>query len=244
MLIRSLNQLCLFTKKLCFTKPLSFIALLFVVSISFAHTPANVDSVKKQKLIAFVHKTVDNQQYSSYKLGGSRFDAYRGIYIVDCSSYVNHLLKYAYPKAFTTLVNSSRSVSPTSLSYYNFFTALPEKPKPRWHQIKNVSQLRPGDILVFRYRKSVEDDVKGHVMVVMKKPIQHANSFEVRVADSAPIGHSHDTRGVLHRSGIGIGNFLLKVNAKTGRPLAYAWNVGSHWERHVIFAMARPIALS
>ena len=54
-------------------------------------------------------------------------------------------------------------------------------------------------------------------MVVMSKPIPSDDAYLVRVADSAPSGHSQDTRQS-HTSGIGIGTLLLKVNPKTGKP--------------------------
>ena len=77
-------------------------------------------------------------------------------------------------------------------------------------------------------------------MVVMNKPVFDEDAYLVRVADSAPSGHSEDTRRA-HKSGIGIGTLLLKVDSRTGRPSAYAWKVGSRWKQNVTFAMARPI---
>ena len=51
-----------------------------------------VSSIEHQ-LVEFVHKTVDTVRYSAYKLGGRHFDTSRGIYILDCSDYVDNILK-------------------------------------------------------------------------------------------------------------------------------------------------------
>jgi hypothetical protein len=77
----------------------------------------------------------------------------------------------------------------------------------------------------------------------MDKPVQEGNTFKIRIADSAPTGHSRDTR-IPSASGIGIGTMLLKVNLKTYQPYAYAWKIGSRWQNNVNFAMARPMNLA
>jgi len=77
----------------------------------------------------------------------------------------------------------------------------------------------------------------------MDKPLRSGNIFLLRIADSAPSGHSKDTRRP-HASGIGIGSMLLKVNPHTARPYAYAWKIGARWETNVSFAMARPMDIS
>jgi len=188
-----------------------------------------------QRLVNFVHKTVVNVKYTAYKLGGSHFDTLRGIYVVDCSTYIDNILKKIHPDAYTSLKNSSGSDKPTTKEYYNFFTQLKDD-SDYWNKIDYVKELRPGDILVFRNKGA---HTGGHVMVVMNEPTKDSNGYAVRVADSAPVGHSEDTR-TLHNSGIGIGTLQLKVNPKTGEPSAYAWKVGSYWQKNVKFAMARP----
>ena len=79
-------------------------------------------------------------------------------------------------------------------------------------------------------------------MVVMDTPVaRSADVFSVRVADSAPTGHSDDTRPP-HTSGIGIGTLLLKVDPNTNQPKAYAWNLKAHWENDMKYAMAMPVS--
>lgn len=203
--------------------------------------PAYYHSIEK-RVVDFVYKTIDSISYSHYKMGGSQFDTSKGVYIVDCSNYVDQILQAVSPHAYMSLVNSSGSDTPTTQHYYNFFSDLSDD--PYWDRVEDVGNLRAGDIIVFRYKKHRRSATRGHVMVVMDKPIRAGNAFLVRVADSAPARHSQDTRPA-HTSGIGIGTLVLKVNPKTGRPAAYAWTAGSAlWKRNVTFAMARPIDIS
>lgn len=223
-------------------------ALLWIFQPSYAaSTPAyynptaNLVTSIEKRVVGFVYKTIDTLHYSTYKMGGSRFDTSKGVYIVDCSNYVDQILQAVSPHAYLSLVNSSGSDNPTTRHYYDFFSDLSDD--PYWDKVDDVEKLRPGDIIVFRYKKHRRSAMRGHVMVVMDKPIRAANNFLVRVADSAPTGHSDDTRPA-HVSGIGIGTLLLKVNPKTGHPAAYAWRTGSLWKRNVAFAMARPLELT
>lgn len=192
------------------------------------------------RLVDFVHKTVSTVSYNAYKLGGEHFDISRGIYILDCSRYVDRLLQMVNPKAYSSLVSYTGAVTPTSQHYYEFFTGLAEDPNHFWHAVDEVEKLQPGDILVFRYKNRRGGVTGGHVMIVMSKPIRDNNTFLVRIADSAPTRHSQDTRQS-HDSGIGIGTLLLKVNPVTHQPAAYAWGVGSYWNHRVDVVMARPV---
>lgn len=196
----------------------------------------------EHRLVEFVRKTVTTLRYSAYKLGGTRFDTSRGIYVLDCSNYVDHILKAIYPRAYSKLVAASKSMKPTSDDYYHFFTKLSNRPQYYWNAVEDVKALLPGDILVFRKKNKYGDDLGGHVMIVMEKPVRDKDVFWLRIADSAPFRHSLDTR-MPRVSGIGIGTFLVKVNPKTFQPAAYAWTASSRWKQNVDFAMARPVEL-
>lgn len=205
-----------------------------------SHLPSYLLNTTEKRLVGFVQQTVSTLNYSFYKLGGTQIDAKRGIYIVDCSTYVDHIMKSVYPNSYSHLVSWSGSQKPTTNDYYQYFTNLSERNKLLfWDNINNVNELRPGDILVFRYKNVEKRQAGGHVMIVMDKPIHNGDSFLVRVADSAAVGHSKDTR-LPNRSGIGIGTLLLRTNSTTFKPTAYAWRVGSRWEYNVKIAMARP----
>jgi hypothetical protein len=189
-------------------------------------------------IVDFVKNTVATLRYSDYKLGGSKFDTSKGIYVVDCSNFVDQILKEVSPHAYTSLVNATGAPTPATQHYYEFFKELSNNSDDYWNKINNVEQLRAGDILVFRTKNSRHGAGAGHVMVIMEKPTKDMGVYFVRVADSAPARHSEDTRQ-RNEGGIGIGTLLLKT-AKSGRPSAYAWGVGGYWNKNVNFAMARP----
>ena len=211
---------------------------LAVTELPVAHQTSFVTSIE-QRVVKFVQQTVNNLNFSAYQMGGARFDLAHGVYILDCSTYIDHILKAVYPRAYSSLVNSTGAGKPSSQHYYDFFSKLPTTSK-YWDKVEKVKQLRPGDVLVFRYHDSQKAVTGGHVMMVMNKPVPHAAGYMVRVADSAAAGHSADTR-LPHTSGIGIGTLMLKVNPKTGKPAAYAWKMGAAWKQNVHFAMARPL---
>jgi hypothetical protein len=204
--------------------------------------PSNFASSIGQHLVNLVRKTVATLSYSVYKLGGAHFDTSHGVYIVDCSEYVDNLLQVVHPNAYSSLVDWSGSYKPTSEHYYDFFKELANDSDGYWNKINNVKQLQPGDVLVFRNKHHMRTIAQGHVMIVMDKPIFDGDGYLIRVADSAPVGHSEDTRQH-HVSGIGIGTLVLQVDPKTGLPAAYAWRIGSRWESNVKFAMARPVGI-
>jgi hypothetical protein len=189
-------------------------------------------------LVEFVKKTVATLRYSDYKLGGSKFDTSRGIYVLDCSTFVDHILKSVSPRAYTSLVNATGAPIPATQHYFEFFNELTNNSDDYWNKVNNVEQLRAGDILVFRNKLNHGNQAGGHIMVVMDKPVRDSDVYFVRVADSAPARHSEDTRQK-NEAGIGIGTMLLKA-AKSGRPFAYAWSAGGLWNKNVNFAMARP----
>lgn len=208
-------------------------------NIHSSSIPAYLLTSVEKNLVGFVRNSIESIRYTAYKLGGSKIDPSHGIYIVDCSRYVDHILKYMYPRAYSSLTTWSGTEKPTTDDYYQYFRNLSEDSR-YWNTITDVEDLRPGDILVFRTKNRYGIETSGHIMIVMDKPERNGNIFLVRIADSAPSGHSEDTRRA-HASGIGIGNMLLKVNPQTSLPYAYAWKVGSRWETNVSFAMARPV---
>jgi cell wall-associated NlpC family hydrolase len=207
-------------------------------NINHAAEPNYLLSSIEKSLVSFVRYSVSSLHYTAYKMGGTKIDESRGIYVVDCSSYVDHVMKNVYPNAFTSLTNWSGSEKPNSDDYFHYFEQLSNDSK-HWNSVDDVDSLRPGDVIVFRYKYRWGKETGGHVMIVMDKPIQNGDAFLVRIADSAPTGHSKDTRQS-RGSGIGIGTMMLKVNPRTSRPYAYAWNENSRFNSNVSVAMARP----
>lgn len=192
-----------------------------------------------QRIAQAVTNTLRTLTHSYYKYGGNYINKLHGVYAVDCSAYVDHILNDANLSAFKHLTSYMKTAKPSSRDYYSFFKQIPYNTTFNdWYHIKNVAQLRAGDIIVYRAKRS------GHVMIVVDAPQPlsgAANIYYVRVSDSASSGHGDDdTRG--KKSGIGIGTLLLKTNNITDTPVALSWEVGAHWQHALNFAMARPIS--
>lgn len=207
-------------------------------SITQSNLPNYLQTHGEKNLVNYIESNINTLRYNSYRFGGTQIDTERGIYSLDCSSYVDHVLKFIYPDAFSSLVSWAGSNKPTTFDFYHYFNNLTQNKKSSWQIITTVEALRPGDVLVFRY-KNTKKVRKGHVMFVMDKPQRKAKSFFVRVADAAPYRHSKDTRRP-HTSGIGIGTLSLKIDPKTFKPYAYAWSQGAPWRLSKV-AMARPL---
>lgn len=218
---------------------LIFFTMLMISILPGQSSASGLFHSMEDKIVDFVYDTIDTAKYTAYKLGGSRFDTRKGVYILDCSSYVGQILRNVSPRAFLNLVRNTGTPSPNTTHYYDFFSTLPSD-NPYWDKVEDIEELRPGDIIVFRYKKHRHARTRGHIMMVMDKPILTDNGYNVRITDAAPVRHSDDTRGK-HRSGIGVGTVRLQANPKTGQPAAYAWQEGSRWKKNVRFAMARPI---
>jgi hypothetical protein len=217
-------------------------SMMAMTSVSVVQDERSISQVMKEKLVKFVSHTINNLKYTAYKFGGNHFDASKGVYVLDCSAYVDKVLESIHPDAYFDLVDTLGTDRPTSHDYYTFFKSLPEDGSDSWNAVKTVEELEAGDILVFRYKNKKGKITGGHVMVVMDAPIGDADTYSVRVADSAPTQHSQDTR--YKQSGIGIGTLSIKVNPSTGQPYAFAWRTGAKWMRNVSIAMARPIVSS
>lgn len=202
----------------------------------------NASSATGKRIVTYVDNFMSSLRYTTYRSGDRIFDTMHGIFELDCSHYVDHILQNACPNAYHSLVSSTGSTSPDSQNYFDFFNRLSTHMKNDWNAVDDAKQLQAGDVLVFRYLNASGYSSSGHVMMVMGKPVIKNDNLFVRVSDSAEASHSNDTRAG-HSSGVGIGTMVLKVNPTTGRPTAYAWDVDSRWQNRVEFAMARPVEI-
>jgi cell wall-associated NlpC family hydrolase len=208
-------------------------------------TSSTIPTTADHPVVSYIHQFMNSLRYTTYRTGGRIFDSTRGIYELDCSHYVDHILQTIYPHAYSNLTLWTGEQDPDSANYYNFFSHLTTNAGADWNKVNNAYQLQPGDILVFRYLTPSGIAKGGHVMVVMDTPTpdNDNDALMVRVSDSAFGGHSDDTRP-LHNSGVGIGTLLLKIDSITGQPSAYAWNIGAPWRSSVDIAMARPLQIN
>ncbi len=213
---------------------------LILVFIFLQQVNADPLQITLNPMVQEVNQVLSKEHYTRYILGGQVFNVKKGVFLVDCSSYVSHLLKRVEPNAYQQLVEFAGTETPNSLDFYNFFKKLSlNNDSDYWQPINKVKNLKPGDIIVFRY-KHLRRRIAGHVMVVMKKPKAMPNkphSYVVRVSDSSPFRHTNDTR---HHSGIGAGSMVLYTNSD-GKPLSYSWKLNMGRENTMLIDLGRPI---
>jgi hypothetical protein len=192
-------------------------------------------------LLKLVKKVLHHISSNHYQLGGNIFDLNRGIYHLDCSEYVDNLVKRIDPTAYQT-ISKNGSIKPTSLDYFAFLSAIHSgQTRYHWYRVPNLSAVKAGDILVFRYKDLANKKSGGHMMVILappKKFIWSHDAYSLRISDSAPAGHTTDTRQA-HTSGIGVGSLLLKIDPKSDLPIAYAWKWFAPWHTDMYYIIAR-----
>jgi hypothetical protein len=202
-------------------------------------------SLAARDLLVRVDEALNGLTYTYYLFGGDFFDAAAGVYKVDCSGYVNRMVEDAVPSAYDAVTSAGDTARPSAEDYYGFFVSIPyNETRNGWRRVRRVLDLRPGDILVYRYDDAVSTSSTGHAMIVVDLPVRYAtftNAYRIRVSDSARSGHSSDNRGS-GGSGVGAGYVLVQADPDTGKPQRFAWSLSGYWKSGLKLAMGRPIA--
>lgn len=165
----------------------------------------------------------------------TRVDRTAGSYRYDCVGFVSYALKQAAPQAresaFKALaIKPGRIPSPPH--YRAFFASLSEKPQPGWQAVTNVSELRPGDVVVWERKTKTSS---GHAVVIGGAPVAGPDgAWVVEVYDSTASPHGDDSRPsdpraeVLatngQRSGLGRGLMAFTADPATGALTGYRWS--------------------
>ena len=163
-------------------------------------------------------------------------DREAGSYRYDCVGFVSYALRHSAPEAWATAVRVTGIASgriPSPLRYRAFFAGLAEKPQPGWHAITKVSELRPGDVVVWEHKTK---SAVGHAVIIGGDPLPGpGGSWSVEVYDSTASPHSDDSRRsderaqVLassgRRSGLGHGVMVFVADPVSGAFAGLRWSV-------------------
>lgn len=212
-------------------------------------TPSNVPNTLRpyaateasRDLLVRVDEVLNALTYTTYVFGGNYLDFLRGIYKVDCTGYLNHLVEDVAPSAYDALLDLRGTSRPSARDYVAFFRGLPyDTARYGWQRIRRARDLRPGDVLVWRYDDPSSVST-GHAVVVVSLPtrdLRWSNVFRLRVSDSARSGHSYDNRGSTGQ-GVGAGEMLVKVDGTSGVPTQIAWSLRGIFRSDIAIAAAR-----
>jgi hypothetical protein len=167
-------------------------------------------------------------------------DEAAGVYDVDCSGLLCYVLKTVAPGHYAVVPGPKIHRRPLALQFYEAITAGSEKTARYWHQVHNVQDARPGDILVWRRAEQVPGKDTGHVMIIDQPPIEDGPGlYRVTVIDSTGGPHARDTR---HDGATGVGRGTLWLETDPdGRPIAYHWKLKTGKPHSIEIAIGRAV---
>jgi len=156
-------------------------------------------------------------------------DRTEGVYNMDCSGFVDYLLKRIAPRQFGQLPIESGHARPRAAMYFQLLHRLREQPLPGWEAIRQLAHARRGDIIAWELQASTQEPGDtGHVVIVAADPIQETQIIcRVEVYDSSGIHHDDDSR-LEHTSGVGKGIITFRVN-ESGEPISFQFNSRAHF---------------
>ncbi len=188
------------------------------------------DNIWGGRVITEVDRVMSLLRSTKYTLTNYVVNVDGGYLAVDCSKYVEAILKEVSLAHYSEIPKSSSSgLTSLAKDYYNHFSSLPlqENGTGSWIRIEKIEDARPGDII--SYIHDVEGATTGHVMIICSYPVISNYSpadYCLLINDAANSGHFEDTRnnegiytedysymaylhfdnGEIKYSGVGIGN--------------------------------------
>lgn len=187
------------------------------------------------KVVARIEKIEASMRSSAYS-HRLRVRPREGRYDWDCSAMVNWVLGRAAPTALATIDRER----PVAISYVRTIKAAPKhKHKNGWRELRNIHELRPGDVFAWRRPAAFESSNTGHVGFALSSatPVPDVpNAYRVRIVDASQYTHDDDTRDPNADGGWGAGTIAF-VTDDAGHPVAYGWfgDPTRVWETEIVF---------
>ena len=155
-------------------------------------------------------------------------DKAAGVYDLDCSGFVDYLLKRIAPDQYNQLPIEPGHTRPRAEVYYELFAGLAEAPKPGWEMVQHFADLRPGDIIAWKKEAAAQESGDtGHVMIIAQPPVRTGkDSYRLTVYDSTKSPHDNDTRAP-GTDGIGKGDLFFYVDVQD-KPVAFKFSSQRH----------------
>lgn len=192
-----------------------------------AATPAERLSAAARALLAAVKET----EYAHR----TAIDVAAGRYVTDCSGLVSHLLERELPGHYAAIANTRGKVHPLAADFQEAFAAGADL----WQGVPRIAELRPGDVLAWRYVERKPGASSGHVVIIDALPIpEEGGVWAVAVIDSTSIPHEDDTR----RDGDGVGRGVIRLRAGPDGAVQAVRGTATGPFRSHAFAAARPVA--
>src|ERR1700693_4197281 len=115
---------------------------------------------------------------------------------MDCSGFVDYLLKRIAPPQFGQLPIEPGHARPRAAIYFKFLNSLHEQHLPGWKAVRQIGHAQRGDIIAWELSASTQEPGDtGHVVIAAADAVQEAKSiWRVEVYDSSGIHHDADSR--------------------------------------------------
>jgi hypothetical protein len=164
----------------------------------------------------------------------THFDRAAGVYDLDCSGFVDYLLKRIAPAQFAQLRVEPGHQRPRAAMYFELFDGLRKSSLAGWEAVPKLGDARRGDMLAWQLAASTQEPGDtGHVVIVAAPPVEQTNGlYRVEVYDSSGIHHDDDSRPE-GTSGVGKGVIIFKVDAG-GAPVGFQFNSHAHFHTEAI----------
>jgi hypothetical protein len=207
---------------------LSTFAWLLAGSFFFALTAAAGDVSRGEDIADAAEKLLGDIRETHYQ-HKTHVVPSEGIYDMDCSGFVDYLLKRVAPEQYAYLPIEPGHPRPRAAMYFDFLNGLPGNPVPGWKSINRLAEAQRGDIIAWALATSTQKPGDtGHVVIVATAPVLiNSGQYGVSVYDSSGIHHDDDTRPKT-TSGIGKGVITFRVDDR-GVPIGFQFNSLAHF---------------
>jgi len=201
------------------------VALVVVVGLMLPQAGFGAPSEVLGKAISMLRSVRQTRYQHETQINESR-----GQYFADCSGFMAYVLERTAPEAWVRLEKMTQKYEPgvarPLAKHFVYYFDEDMANIKGWHSVKQVEDLRPGDIIAWLTPDDSDSKNTGHVMFVASHPKpskEHAREYEIRVIDSTRSGHGGgDPRTPKGKNGLGTGVINL-IEAKDGSPYAYRW---------------------
>jgi hypothetical protein len=205
-----------------------------VLTASFFLTAASAKSVNPgeniadaaEKLIGDIRET--HYQHETHVVQSA------GVYDMDCSGFVDFLLKRVAPDQYDRLPIEPGHARPRAVVYFELLDGLTRQDVPGWQPIRQLADAKRGDLIAWALEASTQKPGDtGHVVIVAAPPVLAApGEYRVEVYDSSGIRHDDDSRPK-GTSGIGKGVIIFRVDQQ-GMPVGFQFNSHAHFHQESI----------
>lgn len=153
----------------------------------------------------------------------------QGIYDMDCSGFVDYLLKRVAPEQYAHLPVEPGHLRPRAAVYFDLLHGLPDNNVPGWKSIDRLEDAQRGDLIAWALAAATQKPGdSGHVVIVAAPPVRTTKGeYRVSVYDSSGIHHDDDTRPE-STSGIGKGVITFRVDDR-GVPVGFQFSSRAHF---------------